>query len=96
MKVDFNSLRLNAIREYNNFTRFVRDNIDPSEHEILHEAILDLGNSLVAIACTYEDGDKDFRDLTDYIEIEGICETAQLSRADSAHFNHYHRHMKKK
>ena len=79
MDVNFNNVRLQAINAYNALA--MQLNRNQSENwfgtkvvtvmtEQIQEAMDDLGNAIVIIALTHEDGNSDFKEvLTDDIEV---------------------------
>jgi hypothetical protein len=75
MKVNFDGLRRNAIRSYNNLIKTLKENhieegeaIKVTPYDIV-EDLDNLRNSLVTLACMYHEGEDGFSELED-VEID--------------------------
>ena len=74
MEVNFNNLRLMAIKSYSGLAKSLNNSTDKNENISttvydIEEYMDDLRNMLVTIACTYEPGDENFKDLSDEIGV---------------------------
>lgn len=82
MRIDFNNARKQAIWAYNRLTTKMNHNIrGTGEVEVMATVIQEdmdfLRNTLISIACSYDDGNPDFRDLSD-----DIGNVAEFNAAD--------------
>lgn len=71
MKVNFNNVRLKAIRSYSRLCRTLNSEIHDGDLTVTPEEIQhdmdDLRDALVTIACCYQEGDEGFEDISDKI-----------------------------
>lgn len=71
MNVNFNNLRKQALYSYDALTKVLNENIEDGSIRIdvedIRKEMDDLRMQLFGIACTYIDGDDDFKDISEEV-----------------------------